>query len=55
MSSIEVKQWLLCPLCHSKTRIMIREDSVLRNLVLFCPKCKQEQLVDVENGKITIK
>ncbi len=49
------KSWLLCPKCNGKTRIMIRKDSVLKNFLLFCPKCKQEHVVDVENNKVTIK
>ena len=44
--------WALCPLCRSKTRVMLRRDTVLRNFPLFCPKCKQETLVDAENGRI---
>ena len=33
-------EWVHCPFCHSKTRIQIREDTVLVNFPLFCPKCK---------------
>lgn len=47
-------RWLLCPSCHSKTRVWIREDTVLENFLLFCPKCKQEQLVEVRNYQIKI-
>ena len=39
------KHWLLCPVCKSKTRIRLREDTVLENFPLFCPKCKQETLL----------
>ena len=39
-------EWLLCPLCGSKTRNKIREDTVLKNYPLYCPKCKQEVLVE---------
>lgn len=38
--------WILCPICGSKTRNRIREDTVLVNDPLYCPKCKQ-----VVNGK----
>ena len=40
---MEDKQWILCPVCGSKTRLQIREDTILRNFPLYCPKCKQER------------
>ncbi|MEF2865179.1 MAG: cysteine-rich KTR domain-containing protein [Anaerobutyricum sp.] len=47
-------EWLLCPLCGNKTRNKIREDTVLKNYPLYCPKCKQETLIDVKNLQITV-
>ena len=47
-------QWILCPVCHGKTRTQIRKDTVLQNFPLFCPKCKQETLIEAKNLKITI-
>ena len=38
-------EWLLCPICKSKTRIKLREDTELKNFPLYCPKCKLETLV----------
>ena len=38
------QQWILCPICGNKTRIMIREDTELRNFPLYCPKCKKETI-----------
>ena len=46
--SIEKEDWLLCPVCKNKTRIKVREDTELIRFPLFCPKCKQESLVDVK-------
>nr|WP_300795060.1 cysteine-rich KTR domain-containing protein [uncultured Acetatifactor sp.] len=40
-------QWAFCPICHNKTRLKIREYTVLENFPLFCPKCKQETLINV--------
>ena len=40
-------QWILCPLCGNKTRNKIREDTVLKNYPLYCPKCRQETLIEV--------
>ena len=42
-------EWLLCPLCNSKTRDRIREDTILANYPLYCPKCKRETLVEAKN------
>ena len=46
-------KWLLCPNCRSKTRVWIREDTILRNFLLFCPKCKQEELIDLQQFHMT--
>ncbi len=32
----------------------MREDTVLLNFPLYCPKCKQETLIEVQQQKITI-
>jgi len=47
-------RWLLCPVCKSKTRLQIREDTYIENFPLFCPKCKQEHIVNVKQFKISI-
>ena len=41
------EKWILCPVCQNKTRLRVREDTVLENFPLFCPKCKQETLITV--------
>ena len=47
-------QWILCPLCGNKTRNKIREDTVLKNYPLYCPQCRQETLIEVENLQVTV-
>lgn len=47
-------EWILCPICGNKTRDRIREDTVLGNYPLFCPKCKKETIIDAKNLKITV-
>lgn len=42
-------EWVKCPVCGNKTRNKIRRDTVLKKFPLFCPKCKQETLIEVEN------
>ena len=51
---MENQKWLLCPICKNKTRIKIRIDTELKNFPLFCPKCKQESLINVDEQKITV-
>jgi len=43
---MEQGKWLLCPVCNNKTRIKLRADTLLENFPLFCPKCKQETLIN---------
>lgn len=49
----EIK-WVHCPVCGKKTRDRIREDTVLKNYPLYCPKCKQETLIEVTNLQVTV-
>ena len=47
-------KWVLCPVCKNKTRLRIREDTVLENFPLFCPKCKQESLINVKQLNMSV-
>ncbi|HCC35417.1 MAG TPA: conjugal transfer protein [Ruminococcaceae bacterium] len=49
------ENWLLCPACNGKTRVKLREDTVLENFPLFCPKCKQETVVNAKQLNISTK
>jgi Zn finger protein HypA/HybF involved in hydrogenase expression len=51
---MEAEKWLLCPICESKTKNKIREDTVLENFPLFCPKCKKESIISVRKMNITV-
>ncbi|MDE7245449.1 MAG: cysteine-rich KTR domain-containing protein [Oscillospiraceae bacterium] len=42
------EDWVLCPVCDCKTRIKIREDTILEKFPLYCPKCKQETLISIK-------
>lgn len=48
------KKWLLCPVCGSKTRVKIRDDTVLQNFPLFCPKCRREAIINVVKLDISV-
>lgn len=46
--------WILCPVCGNKTRNKIRKTTILKNYPLYCPKCKQESLIEAKNLQITV-
>lgn len=48
------QKWILCPICGNKTRDRIKQDTILRNYPLYCPKCKHESLIDAEDLQITV-
>ena len=48
------EKWLLCPVCGNKTRLKLREDTILENFPLYCPKCRQETLINVQQMNIYV-
>ena len=53
MKKIKI-DWIFCPVCGNKTRDKIRGDTVLKNYPLYCPKCKQETLIEATNLQVTV-
>ena len=51
---MKMMEWILCPICGNKTRIRIRDDTVIENLPLFCPKCKKETLINVRQLNMSV-
>lgn len=49
------EKWVMCPYCKSKTRVRLREDTILKNFPLFCPKCKQESIISAENMQVNVQ
>ena len=47
-------EWILCPICGGKTRDKFREDTVLINYPLYCPKCKQETLINAKQLQLAV-
>ncbi|MDB1924298.1 cysteine-rich KTR domain-containing protein [Clostridium tertium] len=47
-------EWILCPICGNKTRVKIRDNTVLENFPLFCPKCKKETIINVKQMNISV-
>jgi len=52
--SKEKTEWIRCPVCGNKTRLQIREDTELKNFPLYCPKCKQESLIEAKDLQVTV-
>lgn len=48
------QQWVICPVCVNKTRTKIRKDTILMNFPLYCPKCKQESIINANKLKISV-
>ena len=51
---MEKEKWVLCPICNNKTRIKVRPDTVLENFPLYCPKCKQETIINVTGQNVVL-
>ncbi|MCI9480556.1 MAG: conjugal transfer protein [Lachnospiraceae bacterium] len=47
-------EWICCPICGGKIRNRIREDTILKNYPFYCPKCKQEVLIEAKNLQISV-
>jgi len=47
-------EWILCPVCGNKTRVKIRDDTVIENFPLFCPMCKKETIINVKQLNISV-
>jgi len=47
-------QWILCPVCNSKTRTKILQNTELIQFPLFCPKCKHETIINAKQLNITV-
>ncbi len=45
--------WATCPLCGRSTKLKLGPDTRIENFPFFCPKCKQEVLIDVVGTRIT--
>ena len=47
-------EFILCPICGNKTRIQIKDNTEIKNLPLYCPKCKKETLINVQKFNVTV-
>ncbi len=54
MKMNKTENWMLCPICGNKTRLQIRADTELKSFPLYCPKCRQESLIDAKDLQVTV-
>lgn len=47
-------QWIICPVCGNKTRLKMRNDTIMKNFPLYCPKCKRGSLIEVKNMQVKV-
>lgn len=52
---IDDKGIVLRPVCGRKTRLHVDRKTELKNFPLFCPKCKQESVIDLWKGQVTVQ
>ncbi|MCI1381158.1 MAG: cysteine-rich KTR domain-containing protein, partial [Lachnospiraceae bacterium] len=43
------EKWIRCPICGAKTRLRLRQKTVLKEFPLFCPKCRRECMINAQN------
>ena len=51
---MENSKWVYIPFRGNKTRLQIRADTELKNFPLYCPKCKQESLIDAKDLQVSV-
>ena len=49
-----ISEWVRCPVCGNKTRLQIWKDTELKNFPLYCPKCRQESLIEAKDFQVTV-
>lgn len=54
IAGIKEEKWISCPVCHSKTRLRVRDDTILLRFPLYCPKCRQKSLINVKQLNISV-
>ena len=51
---MNMMEWVICPICQNKKRLKIREYTLMKNFTLYCPKCKQETLINIRKLNVSI-
>lgn len=46
--------WIKCPECGEKTRVKIKQTTIMKDFLLYCHHCKKEFAVNVENYVVEV-
>lgn len=49
-----ISEWVRCPVYGNKTRLQMQADTELKNFPLYCPKRRQESLIDAKDLQVTV-
>lgn len=52
---IDDKGFIMCPVCGRKTKVKVVRETELENFPLFCPKCKNQCVIELQKGQIAIQ
>jgi len=45
---------ICCPVCGNKTHAYMRADTEVKNFPLYCPKCKLESIIEINNFMVNV-
>ncbi len=48
------EEWIICPVCGRKTHDKMREDTEMKQFPLYCPKCRQETVINVKGMEVIV-
>lgn len=51
---VDESGWIHCPKCKCRTRTKIRKETIVKYFPIFCPKCKNESLIDIVDLNIKL-
>ena len=51
---MEDTKWIICPEGDGKTRVKIKQTTIMKDFLLFYHHCKKEFTVDVENFEVKV-
>lgn len=53
-NSLSEFKFIKCPVCQCKTKVKLTPETTMKNFPLFCPKCKSETMINVEDGEVRV-
>lgn len=47
---MEETRWIICPECGGKTRVKIKQTTIIKDFLLFCHHCKVAEIILTVDG-----